>query len=244
MSQYNIEIKDKQIPIQIRNYKNSNRVKLYFRENILHISKPKYFSKKQLLKMLKENEEAIYKEYVSLWKKENTNQKHWYTGEIFYYEGEPYEEEMIHHNKNEVSIRLDKKEKKLLLYLPEDLKEEEKKKLVDSLVKKLLKKNTEVMLEEKLPKWSKKMNLEYQGYKVRDTVSKYGSCVPQTKMLYFSARLKMLTEEQVDSIIVHELAHLVHANHQKPFYDLVKKYIPNYDAIHQELKKNQKRMMI
>ena len=126
MSQYYIEIKDKQIPIQIRNYKNSNRVKLYFRENILHISKPKYFSKKQLLKMLKENEEAIYKEYVSLWKKENTNQKHWYTGEIFYYEGEPYEEEMIHHNKNEVSIRLDKKEKKLLLYLPEDLKEEEK----------------------------------------------------------------------------------------------------------------------
>ena len=108
----------------------------------------------------------------------------------------------------------------------------------------LLKKNTEAMLEEKLPKWSKKMNLEYQGYKVRDTVSKYGSCVPQTKMLYFSARLKMLTGEQVDSIIVHELAHLVHANHQKPFYDLVKKYIPNYDEIHQELKKNQKRMMI
>ena len=244
MSQYYIEIKDKQIPIQIRNYKNSSHVKMYFRDNVLHISKPTFCSKKQLWGIIKENEQNIYKEYIALWEKENTNQKHWYTGEIFYYEGEPYEEQIIFHNKREVSIEIDKKQKKLFLYLPENLEEEEKKKWVDELVKKLLKQNTKAMLEETLPKWSKIMNLSYKGYQVRDTISKYGSCVPQTKMLYFSARLKMLTQEQADAIIVHELAHLVYPNHQKPFYDLVKKYMPNYDEIHQELKKNQKRIMI
>ena len=244
MAQYYIEIKDKQIPIQIRNYKNSNRVKIYFKGNSLHISKPTYFSKKQLWDMIKQNEEAIYQEYISIWKKENTSQKHWYTGEVFYYEGEPYQEQVIEHEKNQVQVQLEKKQKKLWIYVPGNLEEQERKQWIDKAIKELLKQNTKAMLAEKLPKWSKRMNLNYQGFQVRDTVSKYGSCVPQTKMLYFSARLKMLTEKQVDSIIVHELAHLVHTNHQKPFYDFVKKYIPDYDAIHEELKKNQKRMVI
>ncbi len=244
MSQYYIQIKDKEIPIQVRNYKNSNRVKIYFRENILHISKPTYFSKNHLIKMIKENEEKIYEEYLALWNKDNLNQKHWYTGEIFYYKGEPFEEQVFYQKGEKLAVRIDKQNKKLILYFPEKIKEEEKKKYGDKLVKKLLKQETKNMLETKLPEWAKKMNLAYNGYQVRDTVSKYGSCAFKTKMLYFSARLIMLAEREADAIIVHELAHLEQPNHQKPFYDLVKSYIPDYDGIHQELKKNQKRIMI
>ena len=42
--EYYIKIKDKQISIRIRNYKNTNRVKIYFRGDILQVSKPKSYS--------------------------------------------------------------------------------------------------------------------------------------------------------------------------------------------------------
>ena len=72
----------------------------------------------------------------------------------------------------------------------------------------------------------------------------YGSCIPSKKILHFSNRLIMLPEDKVDAIIVHELCHIIHSNHNKEFYELVKKYIPNYDEIDKWLKENSKMIMI
>ena len=54
----------------------------------------------------------------------------------------------------------------------------------------------------------------------------------------------MLPEDKVDAIIVHELCHIIHSNHNKEFYELVKKYIPNYDEINKWLKENSKIILI
>ena len=35
-------------------------------------------------------------------------------------------------------------------------------------------------------------------------------------------------EKAIDYVVVHELCHLKHKNHQKPFYDLVKMHMPDY----------------
>lgn len=47
----------------------------------------------------------------------------------------------------------------------------------------------------------------------------------------------MLPENAIDAVIVHELCHIVHPNHSKQFYNLVKKYIPDYEEIDKYLKK-------
>ena len=77
-----------------------------------------------------------------------------------------------------------------------------------------------------------------------DAISKFGSCVPSTKRLHFSSRLIMLPEDKVDAVIVHELCHIIHPNHSKDFYNLVKKYIPNYEEIDKWLKQNGNLIMI
>ena len=47
----------------------------------------------------------------------------------------------------------------------------------------------------------------------------------------------MLTpREVIDSVIVHELCHLVHHNHSKAFWDLVARTMPGYTAHRQWLK--------
>ena len=53
----------------------------------------------------------------------------------------------------------------------------------------------------------------------------------------------MLPEDKVDAIIVHELCHMKYKYHNKQFYDLVEKYIPDYKEIDKWLNKYGKMIM-
>ena len=76
-----INIKGKQIQTIIREYTTSNNLKIYFKGNILNISKPKRMTFKKLQKIIKENENEIYNQYNKIMSNENNYIKHWNTGE-------------------------------------------------------------------------------------------------------------------------------------------------------------------
>ena len=54
-----LKIKDLEIPIEIKNYKNSKSVKIYFKGNVLQINKPTRLSKKTLTRILKDEEDEV-----------------------------------------------------------------------------------------------------------------------------------------------------------------------------------------
>ena len=54
-----LKIKDLEIPIEIKNYKNSKSVKIYFKGNVLQINKPTRLSKKTLTRILKDEEDVV-----------------------------------------------------------------------------------------------------------------------------------------------------------------------------------------
>ena len=244
MSKYFIKIKEKEIPVIIRNYKNTDSIKIYFRGNILNISKSKYLSKKKMLEILKQYEEKIYEQYMQIISKENKKIKHWYTGEKISYKGEDYSIDMEYINKKRIKISLDECNKIFSIEAPETLNNEENKEVIDKYVKKFLSVKTIECLNIKLPYWSEKMKISYNEFKVGDAISKYGSCIPSKRRLHFSNRIIMLPEDKIDAIIVHELSHITYANHSSDFYNLVQKYIPNYFEIDKWLKKNVNRVMI
>lgn len=235
-----IKINDIDIPIVIRSYKTARHLKMYFKANILYVSKPQYVSAKKAMEFVKENNEEVYKMFKKLNSDENTKIKHWNTGEIFVFKGEEYTVETKKITSSKINLQIDNSEKKLFVSYPEGLPEEDKKYNIDRGIKKLLKNNTEILLESKVPYWSKITNISYKQFKVNDATSKYGSCIPSTKILHFSSRLIMLPEDKIDAVIVHELCHIVYPNHSKNFYDLVRNYIPDYDEINKWLKKNGK----
>lgn len=240
---YYIQIKDAQIPIIVRNYKHSNIIKIFFKGNVLNISKPKHFKNDKMMKMIQENEEELYNQYIKILSVENKSIKHWVTGEQILYLGERFNISRETTNKKKIEIVLKQEEKAIYIKIPENLPEEVIKKNVDKGIKTLFKGNTEIIIQEKLPYWSKITNIKCKSFIIRDTTSKFGSCKPYTKELYFSSRLVMLPNNIIDAIIVHELCHIIHKNHSKEFYELVRKYIPNYDEISKYLKENSKEIM-
>ena len=242
----NIQINNVSIPIIIRSYKTSRHLKMYFKADILYISKPRYISNKKALEFVKENEEYVYDRYTKIISSDNKKLKKWDTGETFYFKGEEYKINIIPNDASKakfakIEIKINPVNKMLYISYPlelEKIESNKRKQYIDTCMKKLLKKNTEKLLKDRVPYWSKITNIPYKEFKVNDATSKFGSCIPKTKRMHFSSRLIMLPENVIDGIIIHELCHIIYPNHSKDFYNLVKKYIPSYPEIHKWLKKN------
>lgn len=242
--QYILKIKDVEIPFCIKNYKTAKTMKIYFKEDCLIVTKSPYIPKREVDKLIKINEKKIYEEYKKIVERKRLKRGRWENGQIILYNGEEYVINVIYHEKDIISVRIEKEEKIFKIFLPKQIQKDEEVFYIQKAVRKLFKENTEKILSQKLPYWSKKTNIDYNSVKVRDAKTKYGSCIPKTKALHFTSRLVMLKDEAIDAVIVHELCHIVHPNHSKDFYKLVERYIPNYKEIDRYLKSNSKNLTI
>lgn len=59
---------------------------------------------------------------------------------------------------------------------------------------------------------------------VRNQNSRWGSCTPSNGTIRISHRLQALPDWVVDYVLLHELAHLVEAGHNRRFWTLVERY--------------------
>ncbi|HOD93771.1 MAG TPA: SprT family zinc-dependent metalloprotease [Clostridia bacterium] len=82
-------------------------------------------------------------------------------------------------------------------------------------------------LTEKTRIYSEKIGLYPAYVKITSASRRFGSCTQKNGICY-SYRLMLYPEKAIDYVVVHELCHLKHKNHQKPFYDLVKMHMPDY----------------
>lgn len=86
------------------------------------------------------------------------------------------------------------------------------------------------------------MGVEYRNVTVRMQKTRWGSCSGK-KNLNFNCLLMLFGSEVIDSVIVHELCHLVYMDHSREFYDLLLKYYPEYRFYHGILKKKSSEIM-
>lgn len=116
--------------------------------------------------------------------------------------------------KNAVSKQLERSENKLTLTEAEITE-----------VKELAKK----VIPEKVNFYSELMTVKPTGIKITSAKKRFGSCSANNS-LCFSYVLMLYPDEAVDYVVVHELAHIVHKNHSKEFYNLISKYMPDYKS--------------
>jgi predicted metal-dependent hydrolase len=76
------------------------------------------------------------------------------------------------------------------------------------------------------------------------TISRWGICNSHKKEINFSTRLLLAPMEVLEYVIVHELAHLIEANHSKDFWNIVKRVDPEYKRKIKWLKDNSRGLEI
>lgn len=79
-----------------------------------------------------------------------------------------------------------------------------------------------------LQKYTALMNVQPSRITFKPTISRWGSCNRETGVICFSTYLLLLPEFCVEHVVVHELAHLIEANHGPKFHALMDRYFPRW----------------
>lgn len=83
-------------------------------------------------------------------------------------------------------------------------------------------------LRRRVPEWASRMGVEPKGVEVRDLGFRWGSC-GQAGGVNFHWATILLPSSIVDYVVVHELAHLLEANHTPGFWQRVARAMPEYE---------------
>lgn len=93
-----------------------------------------------------------------------------------------------------------------------------------------MRKKAKEILPQKVSYYSQIMGVRPTAVKINSARKRYGSCSGKNS-INFSLYLMDKDERFIDYVVIHELAHIVHHNHSKAFYEFVSRFMPDYKEI-------------
>ena len=211
----NLEVKIHGTTYPVVNKKKKNK-NTYIRVNQnfeIYVTTSYFVTGKAIIKLLKENEDAIYK-MIEKKRKEQEREKK------FYYLGQEYEIYVMPTNR-EVEIYnhtiMIPSEKKLQSFLKKQIKE---------------------LFTEHYDYWYQQFEepIHKPKLKFRKMKTRWGVCNRRDDSITLNTRLLEYDTKYLDYVIIHELSHLVHFDHSKAFWEVVSKYCPDYQILRKEMR--------
>lgn len=134
-------------------------------------------------------------------------------------------------------VRIDSEGGRILLLTKNPIDAAGKKRLYEKWLTGQCERVYRVILEASLPLF-KGYRISVPELKIRKMRSRWGSCIAAKKTVTLSKMLIGAPRPAIEYVVVHELAHFVHQNHSKDFYDLVRSILPDYKDRKKLLKEN------
>ncbi len=78
--------------------------------------------------------------------------------------------------------------------------------------------------------------IPYPALRIRKMTTRWGVCNVKTKTVTLNLELMKRDIKYLDYVIVHELSHLIYANHSSNFWNLVEENMPDYKKYRKEMK--------
>jgi len=94
-------------------------------------------------------------------------------------------------------------------------------------------------LKEKIPiyinKWQSTLNVEVKDFGIKQMKTRWGTCNTKAKRIWLNLELAKADTRSLEYVVVHEMIHLIEANHSSRFKLLMDKHLPNWKEIKKEL---------
>lgn len=84
------------------------------------------------------------------------------------------------------------------------------------------------VIQKLIDKWVPIMKVEPAGFQINRTKSRWGSCNVKTGELKFTLELSAKPYECIESVVVHELNHLLEPSHNDRFHKLMDHWLPDW----------------
>jgi predicted metal-dependent hydrolase len=143
-------------------------------------------------------------------------------GERFLYLGKDYPI-LVSHEPNIEKDKVVFEENTLFIYV---------KQLDDERIKQALKRfyyqKCKALIEKRIQLYQNNFKTKPRSIRINDSKKTWGTC-DSTRQLTFNWKLAMAPMEVIDYVVVHEMCHMVHMNHDRSFWRLVGKILPDYE---------------
>lgn len=208
-----LQIDDTIYPVEIERKKSNKNTYIRVKKDMtIQVTTNFFTSDKAITKLIEENSNKI-KKMIKTQEIKNENN----TG--FFYLGKKYD--IVYVEYCDISLG----ENKVFLNRKIDL---------DKWYKKEAMKIYKEHLDQIYHRFSRK--IPYPSLKIRKMTTRWGVCNVKTKTITLNLELIKREVKYLDYVIVHELSHLIYANHSSKFWDLVEKNMPEYKKYRKEMK--------
>jgi predicted metal-dependent hydrolase len=199
---------------------------------------PKETKDIQIQKLLEDKHDwIITKQREMKEKTKGFKEKEYKEGEAFLYLGRQIPIRIIEdveHKGEEVVLKGDE----LHIYLIEfeELK-------VQQLLKRFYYKQCKALVEERIRIYQPNFKVKPKSVKISDNKKTWGTC-NNHRELTFNWKLSMAPIDVIDYVVLHEMCHLVHLNHDRSFWRLLGKFIPDYEEKQEWLSQSHWKMVV
>ena len=211
-----IEIDNKELMVIIQKKVSTKNIYIRVKEDLnIYVTANKLTSDKKIMEVVNNNYEAIVKMVERLEKKKQNEND-------FYYLGKKYE--IVYCNNKDLLLGDEK------VFINHDYNFDKwYKKEAKGIFKREIDKIYQIF----------PYRIPYPSLTIRKMKSRWGVCNVKLKKITLNLELIKKDIVYLDYVIVHELSHLVHANHSKEFWKVVSEVMPDYKKIRKELRYNE-----
>ncbi|MEC1387334.1 M48 family metallopeptidase [Aerococcus viridans] len=210
-------------PVQVTkqaNYKNLT-LKAVPPHGDLRISAPKYASKAAIVAFVENNLVQIERMQADILNRYQDQVKHYETGENHYLWGQSYPLLVIE-KPGPTSCQL--VDDQLVLTVKPGMDQDERAQVMIAFYRQELKEQLAITGS----KMMAHMDVWANEFRVKQMKTRWGTCNIQKKRIWISLSLVAAPLICLESVVVHELVHLLETNHTKRFYQLMDQYFPKW----------------
>ena len=217
-----IRINDISLEIDIK-YKNIKNIYLRLKDDTIMVTAPHLTSLNTINNFIKSKESWIYKHYQNNLKRSTNIDLNKGTIRLF---GNEYELYIGIKNKTGWAFI----NNKMYIFV-----RGENEKQINTIIKQALKGILAEVIKPYIIKWNKVFNRDPK-IEVKYLKSKWGICYVNDNRIVLSSMLVHYDMRCIDAVILHEYVHFLVGNHSASFYNIIYKYMPEYDYYKKLLK--------
>lgn len=191
------------------------------------VKAPWYLSRNEIQEIVEEKRNWIIQKL-----KEYENSKDYIRNEIVKILGEDCKVKINYKNLKKPTLTVEGKNIKICL--PNKYKKLDRDEILELLIEKLYYTIAEKEIERAMEKTRKLLGFAPEDYKIEKQKNELAKCTDE-KIIIIDPIIAKYEREVIEYIIFHQFCHLKYKTHAKGFYEMLKKYIPNYEMIENKL---------
>ena len=193
------------------------------------VSAPSYVTNAELSNFLLSKLPDIYMRQERMRSQPRQTERTYVSGEAHYLWGKPYRLQVVYAG---TRASVTKRASKLVMTVPQGYTVEQRERVMTEWYRGELRRVLHSATRRCMPT----TGIEADDFRIKNMKTRWGTCNIPQRRIWVNLQLVKKPPECLDYVLIHELVHLVEANHTHRFHEWVEKYCPTWREAEKALK--------